>query len=970
MDNNLGTSLYGGDTPDESIKPDFEKRGGAADKLSKAENAAANIANTVAAAKGGKAPTGNTGGGKTGGTKDAMKDGLNGNDSKSGKKDKKGKGFYNPEKDQNTNNDNNKEDSDKSTFDGGNKSALSASPFVLILLGVGAILALIVVLPVLMIGAIDYNLQKILGFDNTIMILEKVGQVVTGEFLSKGKVPSNYASDLAKNGIDVGQVLANGDFVKTDTYIADIENRDDLVAAAGGFSYISDDEGELAILYDGKIIRADEFVAAVESDPVLYAAYSTSADIATKYYYSDEVETVYKDMELSRGNFNDLEITGNYNEDDKNFNETLEKSLNNGSNLAVGGAYKDLEPPSDGTAHFFDFGSGTYVEDVTDDGDINASKVTGNVAEETREYIKGWERVVTTDANGKTHIDYYPIQSDNSTERAAELLNTAISSSEPYLAANAFISVEEPIQKARVDGDGLVNHIMNLMTKRTSVSYQNVETGATETKTKAILETENMRAAISDSNYSKDEAANFGRDRVLKTTSSGTDSDIIDKTIKKTTVTMPTKTNSSSVVRNGKSSTNANAETIAKAKENLELSQANDNYDKFPSVVGGNRIVEGGSVLRGTIDMAVIGAMGSDEAKLGEYHEVVSELAARREEADRATKSPFDISSPNTFLGSIVHNFATSILGNYGTGLTTLGAVTSAGQTTGKAIASLTGAATAYGGDDEYTSMAGINCRTVEVIDVKGDLYCTPHNTPSTAYMDYDLDDFKGSEIGDQIGDDGEIKEGTELWEFVHYGMDRYTTVGVKSAEICEKYRNDHSTWTDKIKKFFKDMVGTYDVCDVGDDDDIGGVVNEEELAVFTGSKYTFAGENKTKNELYGNYVMYDEVKSLLSEDESAVARSRREYEEKHPKDDSEAAVIARRSGMSKKNAEIALAYSDYLTMIANYDASDRFAFTAPIVVVEKPILEKHSDDIALNLYAWRSKESEYDDLRTRNFVV
>ena len=115
---------------------------------------------------------------------------------------------------------------------------------------------------------------------------------------------------------------------------------------------------------------------------------------------------------------------------------------------------------------------------------------------------------------------------------------------------------------------------------------------------------------------------------------------------------------------------------------------------------------------------------------------------------------------------------------------------------------------------------------------------------------------------------------------------------------------------------------------------------------------------------------MYNQVHSLLTGEKSAVAKSRDEYRAKHPLDNSAAGIVARRSGMTKHEAEIALAYSDYLTVIANYDPSTRFDFTAPVVLVEKPILEKQSDDVALNLYAWYSKETEYSDLRTRNFVV
>lgn len=977
MDNELGLNDPYRDmqSGEKDIRPGFlsgkdEKGGKGAGVLSAAETAAG----AVMAAKGGKVPTKGTsagGAGKSGGAKNALTDGLKSDTKKEGQG-----GLYNK--------------SEKSKFNDdelnlkmpeGMKIGLKlAAPLLILVAGLLAIFAFVVAIPVLIIGALDYNFINALGFGNTIAILEKVGEFVTAEFMVDGEMPSEYASSLAANGIDVGQVLANGDFVKTNTYIADIETRDDLVAAAGGFSYISDDEGELAMLYDGKIIRAEDFVAEVESTPVLYAAYSASAALSTKYYYGDDVEKVLKEMELSRGNFNEWKSTGDYKKDRENYFKFLGKTLNSGSEITVSGYFndKDFADNSVGadSGYIEEYlngleGGGTYTQKVSG---ISGEEVTSAVAENTKEYIIKWGKEEKT--IGKKVVPDYPTvaeTSQNATKRAAELVNNSISSGEPYLAANAFIATEEPIQRARVEGSGLVNIVMNTLSARTSashqnvqtdakgtkepISYQNVQTGAKETKNLAILETKNFRAVVSDSKYSKEEAENFSRDRVLKITGQA-DKEIIQAT----NVSAKDKKQASTVVRNGKLTESADAEVIAKAADSIDLSQASKNSSLYQSVVGGNRIIEGGSFLSNTINMQVIGAMPSDNGKITAYHKEVEEAMARQAEADRATRSPFDISSPNTFMGSIVHNMATTILGNYNGGMTVLSAMTAAGGATGNAIANLTGSANAAG-SKEFVTTYGDNCETVGSVSVEGDLYCTSHNTPSTKYINYTMSDFKSSEIGGDIGDDGSINEGTGLWEFVHFGMDRYPTVGVRSAEVCERYREAHpdGVWG-IISNFFSNVAGTYNVCEKAGD--------EELQKIATGAKYTFGAEGSGPNELYSSYVMYDEVRSLLKGTKSAVGKSREEYQKKHPLDNSEAGIVARRSGMTKYEATIALAYADYLTEIAMYNPASRFDFTAPVVSFEKPILEYHSDEMALELYAWYSKQAEYDDLRTRNFVV
>jgi hypothetical protein len=855
------------------------------------------------------------------------------------------------------------------------------APFLIILLAIGGIIALIVALPILMIGGIDYNLMKVLGFEHTIGILEEVGEHVTAEFMKKGIFPDEYASDLGLNGIDVGQVLANGDFVKTNTYIANIE--DNLVAAAGGFSYIPEDEGELAMLFNGKVIRAEDFVAQVESNPTLYAAYSKAADIGTKYYYGKDVEKVYQEMGLSRGNFNNFEVTGNYQEDEEKFQGILTGVLSDGSDLAVGGAHRDLECPATssdsqcvgiGEGESESESGGTYVAPV--DG-VEAPTVIGDVSENTQEYIYKWTPTQTV-VNGKTVTVFSPQYSDNATERAAEILNTAISSNEPYLASKAFIAVEESIQRARVDGDGPVNHVMNALTRGKAVTYQNVETGGNETSNLSILETKNFRAAVSDSKYDKSEAQNFGRDRIIKTTGLATAMEE-DDTIRRTTVATPGQISSNTAVKNGKNEERkAEAETVAKANENLNLSQANKNSEVFQSVIGGNRIIEGGSFLSNTINMQVLGAMPSDSGKIAEYHKEVEKVMARRAEAERATKSPFDISSPYTFLGSIVHNFTTTMLGSYNSNINGLLALNSIGGVAGKAMDNLVGSAIAGSANDEYTTMSGLGCETLKMAgNIEGDLYCTSHNTLSTNYKHYTLENFKSSEIGGDIDSEGKPVEGSGLYGFINYGMDRYSTVGVKNAEVCQRYRKDtgyeppnHIGIIEAITNFFGNMDSTYDVCDVGkvEDED-----KDEDIAtrkIYTGAKYSFGSDGEGPNELYSAYVMYDEVKSLLSGEKSAVSKMRDEYKKKHPTDNSPAAIISRRSGITKDEAAIALNYVGYLDMIANYDPAGRYNFVMPTIDDKESSFRYYNSEVSLGLYAWYSKQTEYDDLRTRNFVV
>ena len=495
---------------------------------------------------------------------------------------------------------------------------------------------------------------------------------------------------------------------------------------------------------------------------------------------------------------------------------------------------------------------------------------------------------------------------------------------------------------------------MNILSTPTTVTYTDVKTGDTVTKDVSILETVNFQAAVGERPYSTEEAANFARDRVLEATGQA-DKEII----KGATVSSNGLKKSTTAVRNGDGDS-ADKNIISKANSSIDMAITKKNSELFESIVGGNRILEGGSFLSNNINQKVIGAMPSDAGTIASYQTELDKVIARKEEADRASLSPFDISSPNTFLGSIVHNLATSMVGNYGSGSTMLfSTIRAAGNVTGDAVANLTGVASAENSEQHYTSLSPDYCPTPkDTIGVEGDLYCTTHGTVSVDYMSYTMDDWKKSAIGSSLEDDGGIKKNSELEQFVIMGMDRESSVGTKSAEVCQAWHDYQDGLFTKIIHFFQDVVGVYEVCN--------GV--DEKVALGTENSFT-SGHNGNLG-LSSGYMLYNEVRSILTEEDSAVALARDRYYAEHPRDDSEAGEIARISGMTKSEAEIALAYADYLTYIANYDASDRYAFGGLELNIEKPILVEHSDAVMENLYAWHRKEIEYDDTRNREVAT
>lgn len=903
MDNELNPNdpYNNMETAQDDIKPEFlnSTQGKAKAVKEKAQKAALKAAEAAATAAGGAAGAAAGAGGAAGAAS-----GASGAVNSAKQAEKTPGGFSFTGKGKNN-------ASKKGKFDGKKMSAGAA-------LGIGLLGAILGVAALgsmhFQIAGIDFNLQQVLGFTPTVSILQEAANYISQDYFSKGEVPDQYAGRLAEQGVMVGQVTDSGDFVRTNTYVADADKLKEL-AVLGNFQ-VTPSNGELAVLYNDEVIEAKDFVAKVNADPVLYAKVTEAEDIGALYYYGKDANAAFEEMGVSRSLFANWEDTGNLEENEENFKKILEKGINEGSSVTVNGFF----PSSDET----ESNDNSFSKNITEDSD--ASEIVSAVASDTK-------------ADSE----------ETATAKAAQLLNTAISASEPYLAAKAFMVVEEPIQRARISGEGPIHELMNTLQAETEVEYTDATSGETENSKVSILTTSNFAAAVGGGKFSQSEAANFSRDRALMVTKTGSKGNIKD-----TTISSKGQKESSIVIGVGNASS-ANGDELSVVNDSVDKAVVQKNSDLFPSMVGGNRIIEGGAFISNTINRKAIGAMGADSEEIARYHQETKVTLARMAAAERATKSPFDITSPYTFMGSIVYGLASSTMrSNASNGNKTGSVIGAIAGLTGDSTKTLFGTATADGDDDSYELTHGENCNTVNSANnIEGDIYCTAKQVISTGYMERTGDEWK-----DKVDED-------EYKLFVTVAMDREATVGVNDAESCEKWREKYNI---PVVSTVSELLGLYNVCKAnaveGFFSDELGMVDK----VGTGEYYSFTEENdnKKKTKELGGYALYDQVSSLLEGRDSEAAMIREAYYAKHPRDNSPAGKLARISGMTKHEAEIALAYADYLTVIANYNPLTRFSFGE--VMIQKPSrpLVEHANKVSGELYAVWHGRTEYDDLRGR----
>ena len=892
----------------------------------------------------------------------------------------------------------------------GKASKFSFAFVVIILVMIVPILLSISNIPMILIGTIDMNLQRQGGFDEGEYLMQAQAEHIDQNALLNGAVARKHAADLAEHGIEVGQINIAGEFVKTNVYLADLDKVNMEVASLEDDYSLHHDEGELVVRFHDRIIKGSDFVATVESDPELYMAYSDALNLKARLYYSSEMQELDDEYNISKSNTANWQRTGDREQDWKNFQEMTAAALDKDPSVNINGYEAqnstsregNTEESTDGSEIGYESDSVESEEESTGfdnpkgwNGSVLAkinnsstnARLTVDKTDDTsnREVVdcsnggvvEGDEGfTINVKCNANTVVDQVGshVKGAEATDKGIQLLNTAISAIRPIKAANAFVYVEEILQRARIFGGtdknssigifassngGLdggypsgapVDELMRAFDERGTIAYSDAVSGKNITITESLFENANFVATISNGTYDESQFQSFQNDTALVATSM-----LNNGVINNTSLVTSGQKKSNIVLKTG-GDESVDRDRLSKVTDALSFTYSEKPSKLLTSRVGAHWLSEGGSDYFSRIAQSILGYAPSDATAIQAYNRYIDERRAIAAAAERATKSPFDISSRNTFLGSIVYGISSTILANHHSfsgGISTtsvFGAVSSLADYSSKGFLNTV---LADGPGTDYGDIMGKGCPTVNSIGVDGFLSCVPHGTVSPDYMDYTKEQW------DSVLSEDDKK----MYELLY--KDRKSTVGVKDAEICERYKSEFSSTGESIVQsisdFFSKMAGLYESCS-GVDDSVslaGGFANSEANS-----------ENREKIKLLSAYSLFDRVNSYMNDAKSEMSRIKEEYYANHPLDQSPAGRLARISGLTKTEAEIALNYADYLTMIANYQPSTRYAFGKSSVLIPKTVEFVEDNEVKSSTYlAWFSK-IEYSDVRNRSLVV
>lgn len=503
------------------------------------------------------------------------------------------------------------------------------------------------------------------------------------------------------------------------------------------------------LVFKGKSIGAGDLINELHSNVAFYDAVTAATYDRAAYFYDTPAEEVFKKIGTTRDNY----------AKDSEFGQVMNKLVGSGS-------------------------------------DVNVSNVglVEKVDEEGKTY-KEYEVVGGTASSGSSAEDFVRAVAENNinedgfsaTMDAAVALNNSDIISKEYKSAIFFMAFMENISKMKAGkgNESKINEAMNYLFKEQESSITDVKTGQKITTKGSMLQSPSLYAILSGEKIDVNEVTNYASDRVLKSVENRMGTGDVDNGYREETVTSTGSKIKGTIGRflwGGEET--ASFDALSNSVPIIDSSMVDNSFDTIGGIYGGELLVEG-AVNVGKMLAKASGATAGDGNAVKEYARLNDEILALDAEVDRMNRSPFDITSKNTFLGSIFHSFAVGMSkGIFGT--------------IASAVGKILPSANAEDEGTLYLSNFGESCETLGSVGAVGSATCSEVATFDTSTLEDPFNDagFMAfvEENTDFSGGKRTVKSDSVLADFIKYNDERITPIGAMDGGILQALQGDSSS--------------------------------------------------------------------------------------------------------------------------------------------------------------------------------
>ena len=349
----------------------------------------------------------------------------------------------------------------------------------------------------------------------------------------------------------------------------------------------------------------------------------------------------------------------------------------------------------------------------------------------------------------------------------------------------------------------------------------------------------------------------------------------------------------------------------------------------------GNALVSGANIYMGQNHQYSGGSVANKEG-LARYAVLRDQVNADNARIARETLSPFDITSPYTFLGSLLTKMIPATV----TASSVVQSISSFGNIISSSVSSLMPGASAITAGitaQEAANSTAEHCPYLDSIGAVGDAYCNPYIVTDTRTLD---DDPAGvvntvEALGENFEDTGSesdvptIKNGSNLAKYILYCGQRQSPFGMADNNIASDVQFSTGSTGDSI-------IGAIPI--VGD---LYGSFQQEQTLLNYGyvtGEACVIDNQAGANTNYGDWEENQQYQRFIEDqrlaenegliEKSAVTAFLEDYYEENPIDNSYEGVLARRSGLTKDQVVATLDTMEYVAWLAGYSPEDLAPYT------------------------------------------
>lgn len=570
-------------------------------------------------------------------------------------------------------------------------------------------------------------------------------QLVFQEALKQGEVPENTIARLKESGVLVGNVDASGNFTES---------------ADGKYVKVGD-----------KVVSADSFYEEVNKDVRLYDALNNATYDRAAYYYD----------EYAQNTFNDIGVTRNSYTGDSEFEEVMDGIMGEGSDITVNGSGVKLCSEDDEEC--------TETCEVTNSNGEKVSRKCKEVEDSTSPKDGAENFINAVSDNSKSNKN-----TNQSTTNAASTLETADATTRQQRSSKFYVGIMENISKMKA-GEGSetkLNEAMNYLYRDEESEVLDTSTGQVIKVKGSAMESPSLFAVLSGENINADDVKNYNTERIMNTVQNTIqNNEYADESYINTATSSDSKSSTIGryVYYDGAEAdmSTLNSDGVRHA---VDSSLVNNSFGTIKGVAAGEMLVEGAVNTSASLALAS-GATAGDNESVNEYAKLTSAVLAMDAEADRLNRSPLDITSKNTFLGSLVRKFAVEA-NRSGSFLKQFASFT---KVTANAATSLISIVRADEENDSYMKPYS-GCERFKNIGAAATIGCSRNETFDTSTLSSNI--FNNSEyltfVNANIDKDGKIIENSDLAKFILYNNKRQTPLGVTDAGIMDSLEGENNS--------------------------------------------------------------------------------------------------------------------------------------------------------------------------------